>query len=180
MRIQAHAAIALCTLALAACKSETKTDTTNTTIDSTAAAATAPAPAPSPTTPAPPPGPVTAKLDTKNSSGVTGDATATHAQDSVTIELKLNGLKKGVKYTAHIHSGTCAAGGPVVVPLTAPDPSGMSRTTVAVASLASAGQQMFIQAHGAKDAPVACGDLPGHGAPPSDTVKTPASMTTAG
>jgi len=124
-------------------------------------------PAPAPTTqPAEggPAAPQTTQLEAKNNSGITGDVTATHTASDVTVQISLNGLKDGQAYPAHIHQGTCASDGPVVVELdsiTASGTTGQSTTTVEAAKL-SANQSYFVQAHDPTGAPVACSDLPGH------------------
>lgn len=67
-------------------------------------------------------------------------------------------------YPVHIHEGTCATGGSVVVPLTSVEGGeggeGQSRTTFSAADLA-AGGTYFVQLHDAQDqSPIACADLP--------------------
>jgi hypothetical protein len=159
-----------CVLALAlvaGCKSETKNETVVT--DSTAAAAAAPAPAPAAPNPA---APVNVTLASKPGSKVTATATATHAPDSVTIVLNASNLEAGKKYAAHVHTGECAKGGPVAVPLTditaGTDGTGTSTTVVAITKL-SVDKPAFLQIHGPNKKPVACGDLPAHGEPNAST-----------
>lgn len=120
-----------------------------------------PAPAPSDvTTPAGPAEPITSSLEAKNDSGITGEVTATHTASDVTVQITLNGAKEGVSYPAHIHTGTCASGGPVAVELTAVT-GGQSSTTVEASKL-PANQPAFVQIHDASNNPVACSDLKGH------------------
>jgi hypothetical protein len=162
MRVnQGLVALALFTVTAAACSSETKNETIN--ADTTAAMAPAPA--------GPPAGPVTANLEAKEGSGVSGQATATHAADSVTVQVSLSGLTGTAQYPAHIHRGTCATGGEVAValsPVTAAGGSGNSTTVVAVAQLGGQDQPLFVQAHDASGKAVSCGDLPGHTAGAAD------------
>jgi hypothetical protein len=110
--------------------------------------------------------PETIRLDEVNQSGITGEATATHTRDEVAVVLALTGLTPGQSYDAHVHRGRCAEGGPVAVPLEAvmaeQDGAGTSTTVVQAAELPPE-VPVFIQVHGTGGAPVACGDVPGHG-----------------
>jgi type IV pilus biogenesis protein CpaD/CtpE len=168
MRTQ-YMAAATCVFALtllAGCKSETKNQTAAT-VDSTAAAAPAPAPA------APnPAAPVNVTLASKPGSKVSATATATHGPDSVTIVLNASGLEAGKKYETHIHTGECAKGGPVAVPLitvvAGADGTGTSTTVVALNKL-SVDKPAFLQIHSPNKKPAACGDLPAHGEPNAST-----------
>lgn len=111
--------------------------------------------------------PTDVTLSPKNESGVSGEATAVHSADSVTVELTVQGLEAGTSYPAHIHEGTCETGGGVAVGLesvTAGEGMTGSSTSTVPASALSPDQDHFIQVHGADGAPIACGDLPGHGA----------------
>lgn len=109
--------------------------------------------------------PMTIELASKNESGVTGEATATHGDDQVTVEVRIMGAGSDGDYPAHIHSGDCASPGSVLAPL---DPipvaggAGSSSTGLA-ADQVSADQPSVIQVHDPSGAPVACGDLSGHG-----------------
>jgi maltose-binding protein MalE len=169
--MRAHTSLAvLALLAVAACSSETKNEEIN--MDTTAAMAPAEA--------GPPAGPVTANLEAKDNSGVTGQATATHATDSVTVQVSLSGLQGTASYPAHIHRGTCATGGDVAValsPVTAANGTGSSTTTVAVAQLGGQGDPLFVQAHDASGKAVSCGDLPGHNAAAGDPNAAPPTST---
>jgi hypothetical protein len=162
-----HTTAAACVIALtlaAGCKSETKNEM-SATVDSTAAAAPAPA-APAP------PAPVTVDLASKPGSKVTGKATATHGTDSVTVVLDASGLEAGKSYAAHIHTGECAKGGPVAVPLATivagTDGTGTSTTVVALSKL-SVDKPAFVQIHAPNKKPAACGDMPAHGEPNAST-----------
>jgi hypothetical protein len=108
----------------------------------------------------------TIRLDEVNDSGISGDAAANHEGDSVRIGLSVSGLESGTSYAAHIHTGSCEAGGPVRAPLQSvtggEDGMGTSTTTLASTQL-PADQRSFIQVHGPGGQPVACGDIEGHG-----------------
>jgi len=156
-RIRSSAALALGTAMLIACREpEPEVEPIETTPP-----AEAPAPAAETTVP-----PTTVRLEERNGSGITGEATATHMRDSVTIVLNLQGLQAGQEYPAHVHTGSCERGGPRVLPLnpvrSMQGGNGSSRTTAPVARL-SPEQPAFIQVQGADGSPVACADLPGHG-----------------
>lgn len=129
--------------------------------DTTAAAQPA-APAMAPTTPAP----TTVNLAAKNNSGITGTAALKTMGDSVQVTVNLVGLKAGQTYPAHVHQGTCDAGGPVAAPLTSvaatADGTGSSTTTIAASAMA-AGNTYFVQAHQPGGQPAACGDIPAGG-----------------
>ena len=107
-----------------------------------------------------------AELAPVNRSGVTGTVRADHDGDEVTVTVEVAGLEAGGEYPAHIHSGRCAAGGPVAVPLgritAGEDGTGRLTTRVAAAEL-GAEDAAFVQVHGADGAVVACADLGGHG-----------------
>lgn len=111
-------------------------------------------------TPAPasvpgPSAPVITTLAAVENSGVTGEATATHSATDVTIALTVTNPPAG-DLPAHIHTGTCAAGGPVTVELTKVT-NGQSSSLVPLASL-PANQPYYVQVHDASGKPIACGD----------------------
>lgn len=108
-----------------------------------------------------PAAPVVTQLEALNNSGITGDVTATHTASDVTVQISLSGAAEGTTYPAHIHTGTCASGGPVAVELTAVS-AGQSSTTVENSRL-PADQPAFVQVHDAGGNPVACSNLQGHG-----------------
>ena len=117
--------------------------------------------APAPGSEAPSPTPVVTQLAAVGGSNVTGDATATHSPTDVTVAINVTGAPAG-ELPAHIHTGTCAAGGPVAVELTKVS-NGQSSTTVPLSSL-PADQSSFVQVHDASGKAIACGDMQGHGA----------------
>lgn len=125
---------------------------------------------------APPAAPVTVDLDDVDDSGVSGEVTATHSTNEVTVAIVLNeGGQAATNYPAHIHTGTCEAGGPVAVELS-PVSNLQSSTTVPLSSL-PANQDAFVQVHDASGKPIACGDLKGHG--DGDLNATPHTTTTS-
>lgn len=101
------------------------------------------------------------QLQAKNNSGITGTAhTERAAGDSAVLVLQLDGLEQGEQYPAHVHRGTCEAGGPVAVGLTAVSgETGTSRTTVAPAQFADT-VRYFIQVHLPGGTPAACVNVP--------------------
>jgi hypothetical protein len=106
--------------------------------------------------------PIVTDLDDVNDSGISGEATATHSAQDVTVSILLKDRAKAdVTYPAHIHTGTCKDGGPVAVELEAVK-NLQSTKTVATSAL-PASQPAFIQVHDASGKPVACGDMEGHG-----------------
>ena len=109
---------------------------------------------------------VTIALGALNESGVTGEAMAMHADDAVVVILELEGLPGEAQYAAHIHAGTCAEGGPVVVPLNPvaglADGTGTSTTTLEAAEVGT-DTPHFIMIHGEGGTPLACGNMEGHG-----------------
>jgi hypothetical protein len=109
---------------------------------------------------------VTIALSMMNESGVTGEAMAMHADDAVVVILELEGLPGEAQYAAHIHAGTCAQGGPVVVPLNPvaglADGTGTSTTTLEADEVGT-DTPHFIMIHGEGGTPIACGDMEGHG-----------------
>jgi hypothetical protein len=108
----------------------------------------------------------TIPLEALAGSGVTGEAMAMHAEEAVVVILELRGLTPGAAHPAHIHSGSCADGGPVAVPLTSitglEDGTGASTTSIGSADI-SPSQAYFIQVHATDGTPVACGGMEGHG-----------------
>lgn len=105
--------------------------------------------------------PTVTDLDDVNDSGISGEATATHSQQEVTVSILLKeGAQPDVSYAAHIHTGTCEQGGPVAVDI-GPVQNLQSSKTIQLSEL-PADQPAFIQVHGPEGQPVACGDMEGH------------------
>lgn len=100
-----------------------------------------------------------------NRSGITGTVTADHDEGEATVTVELAGLEPGAAYPVHIHTGRCAAGGPVAAPLgritARADSTGRLNARVTAAQMGD--QPAFVQAHDASGAAVTCADLPGHG-----------------
>ncbi len=111
--------------------------------------------------------PVTIALDAMNESGVTGEAMAMHSDDAVVVILELENLPGEGQFNAHIHAGSCADGGPVLVALNPvaglADGTGTSTTTLEADELTSDASH-FIMVHGEGGTPIACGNMEGHGA----------------
>ena len=105
-------------------------------------------------------------LEPVDDSGVAGEALAMHEGDAVVLILEVTGLPGAGEYPAHIHEGDCARGGPVAVTLSpvagGPDGSGSS-TTAMDASELDPNRPLFVQVHGEGGAPIACGNIVGHG-----------------
>lgn len=99
-------------------------------------------------------------------SGVTGTVRADRDDENVTITLTVQGLQSGVEYSAHVHQGRCAAGGPVVLPLgdlnVTEAGEGRARLRTG-ADRIPADSDAFVQVHGSGGRPVACVDLGDNG-----------------
>lgn len=111
-----------------------------------------------------------AELAPIDRSGVTGHAFGEVEGEGAALTLTVEGLEAGTAYPAHIHSGSCAAGGPVVVGLgeiTAQEDGSGGVTREVTADELPEDETLFIQVHGADGTAVACGDLNrgGPGAP---------------
>lgn len=152
-----HATALLACIAFSACAEKAEdgeaqsTDAIATTTSDAAASGTAPT------------GPMVTALGAVGGSGIDGEATATHTATDVTVALTLkNGAKADVTYPAHIHTGTCEAGGPVAVELS-PVTNLQSTKTVPASSL-PASAAAYVQVHDPSGKPVACGNMTGHGA----------------
>lgn len=118
-----------------------------------------------------------------NRSGITGTVEADHEADDVTVTVELAGLAPGTEYPVHIHTGRCAAGGPVAVPLgritARPDSTGRLTTRADGSGLGD--EPAFVQVHGPGGDAVACADLAGHaGGTRPLTDRLPADSVPAG
>jgi hypothetical protein len=107
--------------------------------------------------------PLPVTLESVNQSGVEGRATAIQMDDSLQLNLMVQGLPREGEYQAHIHRGSCGEGGAVVVSLNPvvaeTDGMGRSMTTIAADRL-PADASHFVQVHGASGI-LACGDVDG-------------------
>jgi hypothetical protein len=111
----------------------------------------------------------TIALQAVGGSGITGEATLTESGQQTQIMVRLMGSQPNATHQGHIHEGTCANVGSVVVAL---DPitvdaqnMGSSTTTVDVPIHTVANGQHLIAYHeagGTPGAPVACGEVPAH------------------
>ena len=105
--------------------------------------------------------PTTTDLDEVDNSGISGEATATHSRDEVTVSILLKeGARAEASYPAHIHTGNCRDGGPVAVELS-PVQNLQSSKTIPLSQL-PANQPAFIQVHNEGGKPIACGNMKGH------------------
>lgn len=109
-------------------------------------------------------------MNAVGTSGVTGEAQFMDQapQTMVTVNLTAQGNST---HSGHIHSGTCASPGPVVVPLndiTLSNGSGTSSTSIAVPMATVMNGQHIVAYHAGSGAdpgaPVVCGEIPAHSA----------------
>lgn len=97
-----------------------------------------------------------------NRSNVRGRATLTPEDDGARIEVRGEGLEPGQRYTAHVHEGRCADGGPIRLPLgriNASDEGTGSLRMRLEADRLPADVDLFVQIHAPDDSPVACADI---------------------
>lgn len=123
-----------------------------------------------------------------NRSGITGSVQVDGEGDP-TVTLELVGLEPGAVYATHVHTGRCAAGGPVAIALgevtAGDDGRGRMTTEVSTAEITT-GDPVFVQAHGPGGEAVACADLGGGDEMPlteridSGTTAAPGSADAAG
>lgn len=104
-------------------------------------------------------------LAPRNESGIEGTATIRRGADTVHVSVSLTGLESGESYPAHVHEGSCQAGGGVAAGLTsveAGDGEGSSQTRIPAGELDADGDY-FVQAHLPDGTPAACGNVPAPG-----------------
>lgn len=98
-----------------------------------------------------------------NDSGVTGDVELSVEGSTLEVAVLANSLGGPGDYPSHIHSGTCAEPGGVVValnPATAHEPGiGEAETEVDLSEL-EAGQSYLVMVHALQGQPVACAEIP--------------------
>lgn len=109
----------------------------------------------------------TVTLQPTQDSGVTGEGTLTPQGAEMQVMVRLTGLTEGGEHPGHIHSGTCDAVGPVVVPLQpitgGADGTGTMTATVQVDPNTVLAGQHVIQYHQAGGGPgITCGDIVAH------------------
>lgn len=103
-------------------------------------------------------------MNAVGTSGVTGEAQFMDQgpQTMVTVNLTAQG---GSTHSGHIHTGTCANLGPVVVPLkdiTLANGSGTSSTSVPVPMATVMNGQHVVSFHASSGESVVCGEIPAH------------------
>ena len=108
-------------------------------------------------------------LKAVNNSGVSGDGTITKGFGSFTVTVKLTGFAANSSHMSHIHQGSCAATGDVVIALQniKADGTGAGRATTTIPhpySVPSTG--WYVNVHAGPDLTtaanaegIACGDL---------------------
>ena len=108
-------------------------------------------------------------LKAVNNSGVSGDGTITKGSGSFTVTVRLTGLTANSSHMSHIHQGSCAAPGDVVITLQniKANGTGAGRATTAIShpySVPSTG--WYVNVHAGPDLTtaanaegIACGDL---------------------
>lgn len=100
------------------------------------------------------------QMTAKNESGISGNVRLSGQGDSLRVRVQLQGVEAGTQYASHIHGGTCAQPGGVIVPLeSVPGAEGMVETSVAMSQL-SGEDALLVQSHGSGGAPIACGAFP--------------------
>jgi hypothetical protein len=105
--------------------------------------------------------PLPVTLESVNQSGVEGRATAIQTDDSLQLNLMVQGLPREGEYPAHIHRGSCETGGGVIVALNPVlvETDGMGRsTTMLAADRLPPDASHFVQVHGPSGV-LACGDV---------------------
>lgn len=123
--------------------------------------------------------PVAIQLTAVGGSGITGDATALHEDDEVTVSLNLQGLMEDQEYEAMILPGTCPMAGVTTTPddeaedemedesiaeleLDVEGVTGTAEATMDADEL-PATQDAHIAVTDSEGALLACGDIRGHG-----------------
>lgn len=109
--------------------------------------------------------PMTVAMQPVGNSGVTGQATLTPSGTQTQVQVQVTGLTPGA-HPGHIHTGNCAAPGPVVQPLpeitAGADGSGSANTTLALDHATLMNGQHMIGYHGEGGAVVVCAELTPH------------------
>lgn len=113
-----------------------------------------------------PPMPTTATLTPLGDSGVNGEAVLMPMGAESEVTVSLAGLAPGTSHPGHIHEGTCAAPGPVILPLSEITADGngagsMSVVAPIAADSALAGEHIILY-HGEGGTPIVCAELAAH------------------
>lgn len=107
--------------------------------------------------------PTTVTLAAVGESGVSGEAILTPSAGQTEVTVTLTGLEPSSTHPGHIHLGSCAAPGAVVVPLseiTADSTgSGTMTATAAIATDSATAGNHIVQYHGEGGTPIACGEI---------------------
>ena len=104
------------------------------------------------------------ELDAVGGSATEGVVSLTLSEGSYSAVVLIDTHRGPGDYPVHIHAGSCAEGGAVVVPLTSIEGQeggeGQSRTTFSASDLPAEGSY-FVQLHDAQDqSAIGCADLP--------------------
>ena len=111
---------------------------------------------------------VTIQMKASGGSKVTGTAVLTQSGNGVMVSVKLTGFDPNTKHDGHIHTGSCAAQGGVVVPLNSitADASGAGSADTTENTLTFAqvtDGKHYVQYHTSSNPPgnpVSCADIP--------------------
>lgn len=97
-----------------------------------------------------------------NQSDVRGTASFVRDQGTLRLEVEGEGLEPGSRYSAHVHEGRCADGGPIRLPMghmtASPEGTGSMRLQVDEDRLSAEGDY-FVQIYAPDDRPVACANI---------------------
>jgi hypothetical protein len=115
---------------------------------------------------------VTIQMQATGGSKVTGTAVLTQSGNGVEVNVKLSGFDPSTKHDGHIHVGSCAAQGGVVVPLDSitADASGAGSADTTESTLTFAqvtDGKHYVQYHISSNPPgnpVSCADIPAQAA----------------
>lgn len=107
--------------------------------------------------------PTPGELTPINRSGVRGRAEIrTGGDGAFMVRVEADSLEPGGRYTAHIHEGRCADGGPSRLPLGRITATGEGTGSIRMrvdADRLPAEADLFVQLHAPDDRPVACANL---------------------
>lgn len=110
--------------------------------------------------------PTTVSMSPLGDSGVNGEVIVTPAAGQSEVMVTLTGLEPNSTHPGHIHEGSCATPGSVVVPLSEitadATGSGTMTATAAIAADAALDGQHIVMYHGEGGTPIVCADLAAH------------------